>query len=478
LALAKYATVHCGAHTVHWNDFQDAIAIFCRDFDKLRPGLKEHFRKAHPRGRNKYPDSAFEIEQFGAKLLVDITSDLFRIDDTDGSYESTVSLERLVCSLSNFDTADPRDTVNAFLNICKEMNATDSDIHHKVPEPDYSKDLFEIYRDFVKWVVDTSKSLNIICRYWALPEREKRSPTTPRLVQLPTWILPVDESAFGRGEEVYHGRKAADSLVGLPGSSQYNASGSGWRKKDPIVEFPQDPVPLLDDVSSDHNSARKAALGNSSKIHNMTLIVTGVAIGTVSFRNQPFADGVIPRDCLEKLGWSFDRNATAIRDVPDQLWRTLVADRGPNGQAKLKTYRRASQHCLVSLTRNGHMNIKEVLRENEDAGPTKDYLERVMAVTWDRSFIEGSPIVYGGSSSAGEGPKPPSSPSGKKLVGLGPSKTQEKDVIAILYGCSVPVILRPAGQDDYEFIGEAYIHGKMDGEAISEQFEERKFRLI
>jgi hypothetical protein len=442
----------------------------------LKSGLREHFKGAHSRQRNKYLDSAFEIEQFGAKLLVDTTSDLFR-QDPDGLYESTVSLETLVCSLSNFDTADPRDTINAFLNICKELNKSNLDEHHKVPEPDYSKDLFEVYRDFVKWVVETSKSLNIICRHWALPEREKKTPTTPRLVQLPTWILPVDESAFGRGEEVYHGRKAADSLVGLPGASQYNASGSGWRKKDPEVVFPEGAPSTNNELSREHDSGGKTVTTTHHNFHNTTLIVTGVAIGTVSFRNQPFADGVIPRDCLEKLGWDFDWKATAVKDVPDQLWRTLVADRGPNGQPKLKTYRRACQHCLVSLTRNGHMNIKEVLREIEENGYTKDYLERVLAVTWDRSFIEGLPIVPEESSSASEDRRS-STGSGKRLVGLGPRKTQEGDVIAILYGCSVPVILRPVvGTHDHEFIGEAYIHGKMDGEAIGEQFEERKFRL-
>jgi hypothetical protein len=474
LALAKEATVHCGEHTIHWNDFQDAIAIFCRDFHTLKTRLREHFELARPQQGKKYLESAFEIDQFGAKLLVEVTSDLFR-KKMDGSYESTMGLETLVCCLSNFDASDPRDTINAFLNICKESNSTYSDNAHKVPEPDYSKDLFEIYRDFVKWAVVTSKSLDIICRHWALPERHSKTPTTPQLVDLPTWILPVDDSAFGRGEEVYYGRKAGDSFVGRPGSYQYHASGSGWQQKFPEVEFPQDHLPDLEETSSQHDSNGKALISKRPMIHNMTLVATGVAIGTVSFRNQPFADGVISKECLEKLGWSFNWRAEAIEDVPDQLWQTLVADRGPNGKSKLQTYRRACQHCLASLTMNGHINIDKVLRESENSGPTKDYLERVRAVTWDRSFIEGTPIPTEKRKSL--------KGANNTLVGLGPSKTKEGDVIAILYGCSVPVILRPVrdemkDQQDYEFIGEAYIHGKMDGEAIGEHFEERKFRLI
>jgi hypothetical protein len=45
LALAKIATVHCGAHTVHWSDFQDAIAIFCRESNTLKPGLTEQLKR-------------------------------------------------------------------------------------------------------------------------------------------------------------------------------------------------------------------------------------------------------------------------------------------------------------------------------------------------------------------------------------------------------------------------------------------------
>jgi hypothetical protein len=44
--------------------------------------------------------------------------------------------------------------------------------------------------------------------------------------------------------------------------------------------------------------------------------------------------------------------------------------------------------------------------------------------------------------------------------------------ICILYGCSVPVVLRPIRNSEscnefyYELIGECYVHGMMDGEAF------------
>ena len=59
----------------------------------------------------------------------------------------------------------------------------------------------------------------------------------------------------------------------------------------------------------------------------------------------------------------------------------------------------------------------------------------------------------------------------EQLFGLASQKTQIGDLVCILFGCTVPVILRECTDDEHgvyhEFIGESYIHGKMDGEALS-----------
>lgn len=51
-------------------------------------------------------------------------------------------------------------------------------------------------------------------------------------------------------------------------------------------------------------------------------------------------------------------------------------------------------------------------------------------------------------------------------LALLPEYTQRGDIIAVLFGCSFPVVLRPLDGCNYEYIGEAYVHGIMDGEAI------------
>jgi hypothetical protein len=51
-------------------------------------------------------------------------------------------------------------------------------------------------------------------------------------------------------------------------------------------------------------------------------------------------------------------------------------------------------------------------------------------------------------------------------IGLGPIKARQGDHVCILYGCSVPAILREIN-GGFSLIGEAYVHGCMDGEALT-----------
>ena len=63
--------------------------------------------------------------------------------------------------------------------------------------------------------------------------------------------------------------------------------------------------------------------------------------------------------------------------------------------------------------------------------------------------------------------------------------TEANDIIAVLKGCSVPVVLRLYGElgagGYFQLVGECYVHGMMDGEAIptakKNGYEEEWFEL-
>jgi hypothetical protein len=52
-------------------------------------------------------------------------------------------------------------------------------------------------------------------------------------------------------------------------------------------------------------------------------------------------------------------------------------------------------------------------------------------------------------------------------LGIGPRETEQGDLVFILHGADTPYILRRHSQDKtLRLIGEAYVHGVMDGEAM------------
>ncbi|ORX98424.1 heterokaryon incompatibility protein-domain-containing protein [Clohesyomyces aquaticus] len=66
----------------------------------------------------------------------------------------------------------------------------------------------------------------------------------------------------------------------------------------------------------------------------------------------------------------------------------------------------------------------------------------------------------------------------KGHLGLGPKHLREGDITAVLAGWQVPCVLRPVSDGKFEFVGEAYVDGIMDGEAVGDRVEGDLITLI
>ena len=246
LALAKDATIHYNDQEINWKNFADAVAIFATRFD----AIKQLFLPS--REFNHNVEYLGDLEALGANILVDVTANHFRRSlGAEDDLERLSSLEELASRLLKFEASDPRDTVYAILSICKENNGSESQRYSQnttlqVPNsiepeamlvPDYTKSMIEVYRDFTKYCVATSRSIDIICRHWApagwsnsaivgirLPKKKKRE--RPRVnAKMPSWVPQLKDSPFGDPRQVPPGRVNGDSLVGLPDRKCYNACG-------------------------------------------------------------------------------------------------------------------------------------------------------------------------------------------------------------------------------------------------------------
>lgn len=68
-----------------------------------------------------------------------------------------------------------------------------------------------------------------------------------------------------------------------------------------------------------------------------------------------------------------------------------------------------------------------------------------------------------------------------RFMGLAPSKAREGDRVAIVYGCSTPVLIRgiSGSEANWRLVGECYVYGLMDGEAITmDGIPEQDIRLV
>lgn len=277
------------------------------------------------------------------------------------------------------------------------------------------------------------------------------------------------------------GRTNGDSLVGglnRQNKQHYNASGNlrPWvklgkhkvfkRKEKGVAEEREpnivSPVGLLKDPESGQPSKSKTKQAPKiAREFDGTMLVKGRQLGIIEKLTGRVLHGVIPAEAFEYGGWPSISSGSNIPDeVPDQLWRALVADRGPNGINAPTWYRRACLEALLHVNANGDLNTNEFKNFPDTPATLKMFLERVQNVIWSRKFflckaMNGTPPLYG----------------------LAPPKTANGDIICILFGCSVPVVLRKcepnnAMDDKYTFVGECYVHGMMDGEALPKKLPE------
>ncbi|KAF2994049.1 hypothetical protein E8E13_001135 [Curvularia kusanoi] len=68
-------------------------------------------------------------------------------------------------------------------------------------------------------------------------------------------------------------------------------------------------------------------------------------------------------------------------------------------------------------------------------------------------------------------------------TGMAPCRARPGDIVAILYGCSIPLVLRKdAQQDTWRVIGEGYVHNYMNGEVLAlvkrGKSKTQRFRLV
>ena len=448
ISLAKKATLYCGKMRIRWSDFAEAVSIL----ESVRPEDQIMSNGTLSPNQANLSDILSEIPLLAATRLVKLTNSVFRKSDQGTMLEKVITLEVLMSELSSFQVSRPHDVIYAVLGLAKDISsihgATDSNAINSmlrenqavqrgegIPQVsrvvqravyafrqsinpffiDYNKDFLDLCKDFLRMTINSEGSLDMLCRPW-VPVLENRT--------LPSWLMSVAQTAHSVGPDGTYYRSNADTLVGcqVQGKGSYNAS----RKK-------------------------KAKTWDSSdeEMKRHSLFVDGFIVDFIGERKQYSRDGLIPNEWLTTGGWN---DLTAA--PPAVFWKTLVANRGPEGKNCPLVYPRACK-VLIPPIDGDDISTTTLLNESRSRSVTK-FLGRVQAVICMRSLIKTKRHHF---------------------LGLAPMTAESGDLICILYGCSVPVVLRSFGSKEthdlyYRFIGECYVHGLMEAEAFDIQMEE------
>jgi hypothetical protein len=389
-------------------------------------------------------------------------------DDPISQRRPLLSLEYLVSKLTIFQATEPRDAIYALLAIARDTtpSARADDraallMHEALAENttqklflvDYGRPYADVCQDFIEFCArrsDRTRALDILCRPWApdphpshsilFSRRSKRGDMETWLKSLVLWRKLKKSFPNQRNRAKVRDVKPPSWIPILSGApfAMYSQAGihimkMGRVNADPLVGLPHGPRSY--DAAQGAEIDLEALKFKKRRLHGAhCMYIRGFILDTVQKTADSSQGGNIPVDWLKLSEWDVwsvgkknqkgsekDANKTGKdADPPEAFWRTIVADRGKEGRNPPYYYARA---CKESVFKgglaSGSVNTSDLIN-NERNSIVAQFCRRVQAVIWNRSLIRTT----------------------QGNLGVANKNTAKGDVIAILYGCSVPVILR------------------------------------
>jgi hypothetical protein len=324
----------------------------------------------------------------------------------------------------------------------KFLEQFSSKVTSKSYNVDYALPISDVYVEFVRFAIkqsDPTRALDIICRPWApLPKRVNqpdkeghwravfdesggdgsKRPDGEGLDSIPSWIPSIKGAAHGRtlqGKKM--ARMNADSLVGVPPQRYYMAAGT--RSVTKALRFE-------DGISKD------SLFPDLNGVHYHSMFAEGFVIDTIRKLAPASQNGSIPESWYD-LGRGGDKQQEPWRKLPEDFWRTIVADRSPSGDNAHRYYPRLISHAVEQNVTEGSLTVNtQTIIDGGKCKFARDVLERIQSVIWNRHLMR--------------------TKDGR--LGLVPDGAEKNDKICILYGCSVPVLLRPFEKSGEEVANE------------------------
>jgi hypothetical protein len=304
-----------------------------------------------------------------------------------------------------FNSTDPRDRVFALLGL--QNSDSDPDDGALFLEPDYSLTTSQVYLALARRVLEGEKTLRL---FGAVQHDPAKPLSTPSWV--PQWLT--------------------------------------WTME-PLV-----PIDYVTNQMSRPAQDSFAVLTSDPEL----LVIRGLKIDTVTSSTK-----IIPWESLasnynhkiENCNWigevdkllaveSYQLTRTRLKSL---CW-TLTAGRGHDVWSTRDNHWEASQALWLEAMKHSKSGHWENIGTCPTESPEEDFIhcglhQFLGSATYGRRIF----VTRNGT------------------IGLGPASLQKGDLVAVLFGGLTPFVLRQR-DDHYLLVGECYVHGQMEGEAIDE----------
>jgi hypothetical protein len=152
------------------------------------------------------------------------------------------------------------------------------------------------------------------------------------------------------------------------------------------------------------------------------------------------------------------------KPIPAELWRVFMCNRTRENEVPDERCGLGFRICLTA--KFWGESPSEALKRNKEMGDVPDGEEVDKALSefegafakwcYNRRFFETE----------------------RGLFGWAMDGVQEGDELCVFYGGKYPFVISSVEDGKYRIVGDCYIHGFMDGEALSEDFEEKELLII
>jgi hypothetical protein len=341
----------------------------------------------------------------------------------------------LIATSIKCQATDQKDKVYAILGLAAE-NQDPAHVSDAL-RSDYELDIADIYTRVTLFFLWEYKSLSVLTRASGVSSNASHAQRKYQFAQLPSWVANwgdftvVERKVAKSLSWLSHPDNADPAALGFP--EHYNAS-AGLPAR--LFESPHWQVLRLGGLRAD------------------------VVVSTTRFDDELHPlEGCASEPPLLKL-WRavvpFLPDGAALLDwVTSWVKATTAEQHRLTGRTAEQILKDGSAYLLDLLSGNGcepsrstpppcgDRDLIPLLGELSVGGDPESYASLASNFCYNRKFIVTS-----------EG-----------RMGIGPTGTQPGDVIYVIFGGGVPYILR-ARESGFLFVGESYIYGLMDGEAI------------